>query len=427
MVYLILLAFALLFVIGVPIAFALGIAGSLYIVVVDGLPGEILVRRIFYALNSFPLLAIPLFILMAHLSERAGLIPRLVKWLLLLVGRLRGGMAYINVIASFLMAGVSGTAVSDVAELGRIEISMMRKAGYSLEFSAALTAATSVIGPVIPPSVAMVIYALAAGNISIGGLFLAGVIPGIMMAVLLFTLCRWKSGQETQRHSDRPPLAIFARETVRVLPLLALPLIILGGIISGIFTVTESAAVGVVYILAIGFLVTRELRVKDMVKGLVYAAETSAVLGMLMGTGAIVSWILTRNQAAAQLVEFVSAFGGADPVIFLAVTAATLLLLGLIMDATAVIIALAPLLAPVTVSLGIPPFQFATIFILTVMIGMITPPVGILLFVTSAVSGVRYERLAKAIVPFIILEVLVVLALITVPALTQWLPNAFGF
>ena len=240
-------------VIGVPVAFALGLSGAVY-VVWEGLPIEVLARRMYHVLDSFSLLAVPLFILVGDLSERSGLLDGLLKWLQILVGRLRGGIAYVNVLASMLFAGVSGAAVSDAASLGRVEIEMMRKSGYKLPFSAALTAASSLVGPIIPPSIAMVIFALAAGNISIGGLFLAGAVPGFLLGAGFLAIAWWHTRGREPDQTEFVGFRVLAGVTLRVLPLLALPVIIIGGILSGIFTVTESAAIGVVYVICIGFL-----------------------------------------------------------------------------------------------------------------------------------------------------------------------------
>lgn len=413
-------------VIGVPIAFALGIAGGAYIVYVEGLSVELLSRRMFYALNSFPLLAIPLFIMIGDLAERSGMLPKLVTWLRMILGWTRGGIAYLNVIASLIFAGVSGTAVSDVASMGRVEIQMMRRAGYDLEFSAALTAASSVMGPIIPPSVAMIIYALAAGNISIAGLFLAGVLPGALMALGLLILSWVKTRKGSFETQPFPPLQELAVQTVKVLPLLFLPVIIIGGVIGGIFTVTESAAIGTAYVIFIGFMITKELTVKDLYRSIVYSAEMSAVLGLLMGTGAIIAWILTRNQAAAELTEFLGQFSR-DPVVFMCITVGMLFLLGLVMDATAIVIALAPLLAPVALNFGIDSLHFGLVFVMTVMVGMITPPVGIVLFITSAVGEIKFERLSRAIIPFVVVEIIVVLLTVFFPAISTWIPRMAGF
>ncbi|MCC6469925.1 MAG: TRAP transporter large permease [Alphaproteobacteria bacterium] len=415
------------FLVGVPIAFCFGLAGGAYILFWEALPPGLLVRRMYYALDSFPLLAVPLFIMVGDLAERAGLIPRLVAWLKILVGWMRGGIAYMNVISMTIFSGISGTAIADLASLGRIMLGMMQKAGYDRGFSCALTAATSMLGPIIPPSVAFIIYALAVGNISIVGMFLAGALPGLVMALALLAWAWYKTRNDTQIEVyPRPSLREIGASTVQVLPILVLPLIIIVGITGGVVTVTESAAIAVIYVLVIGFLFTRELRLRDIYQSTLYAATTSAVLGMLMGTGAIISWILTRNQATALLADFVASVSG-DPVVYMLISFAALTIIGTVMEATPMIIALAPLMAPVAAKLGIPDIQFGLVFCMTVLVGMITPPVGLILFLTCTLGNISLERLSWAILPFCILESVVILAVILFPPLTLWLPRSLGF
>ena len=417
--------FAIAFLIGVPIAFSFGLAGAVYLLFWEGLPASLLVRRIYFVLDSFPLLAVPLFIMIGHLSERAGLIPSLLEWLQLLVGWMKGGIAYINVLASMLFAGVSGTAVSDVASLGRIEIQMMRRSGYDLSFCCALTAASSIVGPIVPPSVAMIIYALAAGNISIGGLFLAGAIPGFLLGGALLVYAYFMTrGREPVERSIAKPIDLVTN-TLSVLPLLGLPLIIIGGVVGGFVTVTESAAIGVIYVLVIGFGLTRELQLADIYDAFVHSAKTSSILAMLMGAGAIVSWILIRNQATAQLAEFMAGISS-DPTVFMLGVLGTLLVVGMVMEATAVIIALAPLLAPVALGYGIHELQFGLVFCMTVLLGMITPPVGVVLFLTASVGETSIEKLSRAIIPCILIVAVVIVAVVFFPSLTLWLPGLFG-
>jgi TRAP-type transport system large permease protein len=418
---------AVTLVLGVPVAFGMGLAGAVWILFVEGIEPSIIARRIYFALDSFPLLAIPLFIMMGFLAERSGLLPEMVRWLQLLLGRVRGGMAYVNVSGSMLMAGVSGTAVSDIASLGRMEIQIMTRAGYPLAFSAALTAASSIVGPIIPPSVAMIIYALAVGNVSIGGLFMAGVVPGLLIGLGLAVISWRKSLQYDATISpDRPTFRKIAVQTLRVIPLVCLPVVIVGGITLGIFTVTESAAIGVVYTLLVGFAWTRELRLRDIYDAAVYSAVISSVVGMLMGAGAILSWILTLNRVTHALAELLISVS-ADPMVLLGLVAASLLVVGMFLDAVPIIVALAPLLAPIARRYGIDDLQFAMVFILSSMIGLVTPPVGIILFMTAGISGVSPERLSLALLPFVLWMVAVVALLAAVPGFSLWLPRALGF
>ncbi len=419
--------FFLSIMIGMPIAFGMGIAGAIWILFVERLDPGLLARRMANAMQVFPLLSIPLFVVIGYLAERAGLLSDLVAWLLMLLGRLKAGMAYVNVVNSMFFAGISGTAVSDVASLGRIEIKLMEEAGYPRAHSAALTAASSICGPIIPPSVAMIIYALAAGNVSIGGLFLAGAIPGFVLGAGMLVMCWWhaRKGQYGILQ-DRPPLRDLLWQTARVAPLLILPLIILGGITSGVFTVTESAAIGVVYVLLIGFLYTRQLAWRDVRDAIVYSAVVSSVLGMLMGSGVVIGWILTRNQIGQQLADWIRSIS-ADPIVFMLLAASLLFFLGMVMDATAIIIMLTPLLAPIASEFGIPDFQFGIVFVLTCMLGLITPPVGVILFMLCTIAELPLHVLSRAVIPFVIWILGLIVLIIFFPFFTLFLPRLLGF
>lgn len=418
--------FLVALVVGVPIAFAMGLAGSTWIMFFEGLDPSVVVRRMYGIMGSFPLLAIPLFSMIGILAERCGMLPDLVKLLQMLLGRLKGGMAYINVANSLMMGGVSGTAVSDVASLGRVEIQMMKRAGYPAAYAAALTASTAVISPIIPPSVAFIIYGLAAGGVSIGGLFMAGVIPGVLMGLGLWAMAWFKSRKAGfGTLVDRPRPSVIFAQALRVIPFMLLPVIIVGGIIGGVFTVTESAAVGVLYVVIVGFLFTRTLRVKDILDSIIYSAIISSVVGMLMGAGAIVSWIITRNQVTQQLAELLVMITS-DPSMFMALVAITLLLLGTVMDATALIIMFAPLMVPIARQYGVPDIQFGVVFVMSCMIGMVTPPTGILLFMTSAFAKVPIEQVFKAILPFVFAAMALIGMLILFPALTLYVPSLLG-
>ncbi|KMK64943.1 TRAP transporter large permease [Puniceibacterium sp. IMCC21224] len=422
-----LLIFAAAITIGVPIAIGMGLAGASWILFFEGLEGSILIRRMYGILSSFPLLAIPLFSMIGLLAERSGMLPEMVKWLQMILGRVRGGVAYINVAASVIMGGVSGTAVSDVAALGRMEIRMMTQAGYSRPYAAALTAATAVIAPIIPPSVAMVIFGLAAGGISIGGLFVAGVIPGLLMgaglAFMVWSTAR-AAGEEVL--ASRPAPRDVILQTLRILPFLLLPVIVVGGIVTGVFTITESAAIGTVYTMVVGLVVTRTLRLRDVYDAMVYSAIISSVVGLLMGTGAIVSWILTRNRVTLYLAEMIGNFTD-QATVFLALVAVVLLVLGTVMEATALIIAAAPILVPIARQYGIDDFQFGLVFVLSCMVGMITPPVGILLYMTATIAEIPLEQVFRATLRYALSAMALIGLLILVPQLTTWLPDQFGF
>jgi tripartite ATP-independent transporter DctM subunit len=394
----------------------MGLAGSTWIMLFEGLNPTVVIRRMYGIMSSFPLLSIPLFSMIGILAERCGMLPDLVKWLQMLLGRLKGGMAYINVANSLVMGGVSGAAVSDVASLGRIEIQMMKRAGYPAAYAAALTASTAVISPIIPPSIAMIIFGLAVGNISIGALFMAGVVPGVIMGLGLWIMAWFKSRKAGFGHvMDRPPLHVIFRQTLRVVPFMFLPLIIVGGIIGGVFTVTESAAVGICYLLFVGFVVTGTLRLRDFYDSIIYSAIISSIVGMLMGAGAIVSWIIIRNQITQQLADFLVTITS-DPTMFMVLVALSVLALGTV----------APLLVPIARHYGINDIQFGVVFVMSCMIGMVTPPTGILLFMTSALGRVPIEDVFKAILPFVVAAMVLIGLLIFYPPLTLYVPHVLG-
>lgn len=413
--------------IAVPIAFGMGVAGVGWILLFEGLDSSILARRAYNALSSFSLLSIPLFVMIGMLADRCGMLPNLVRWLQLVFGWMRGGRAYISIVGSLIFSGISGTAVSDIASLGRLEIQMLRDSNYPLPYSAALVAVCAILAPIVPPSVAMVIYALAAGNVSIGGLFMGGVVPGLLLAAGLMTMSWFKARSGLYGRITRfPKLSVLAAETVHLLPLLGLPIVILGGIVTGIMTVTESAAVGVIYTLFIGFVVSRKLRLRDIYDAAVYSSAISSVLAMLIAAGAIVSWILTRNQVTQQLADFVIGLT-TQPVLFMVVVAVALLLLGTVMDATAIMIALVPMLAPIARIYGIDDLQFGVVFVVSSMIGLVTPPVGVVLALSATVANTSYNSVSREIWPFVVCCILVVALLIVFPGLTVWLPHYLGF
>jgi len=335
-------------------------------------------------------------------------------------------MAYINVVSAMLFAGISGTAVSDIASLGRTLIQLMTRAGYPMTYSAALTSATSIIGPIIPPSVAMIIYALAVGNVSVGAMFAAGAIPGVLFGVgflvmAFVTTRRGKYGVV----QPWPTARDFFRQTLRVIPLIALPVIIAGGIFSGVFTVTESAAVGVAYTVVVGLCSKPRLRWKDVYDATLYSAVVSAVAGMLLGAGAIVSWILTYNRVTQDLADLLLSLS-VGPIGYMLIVVVVLLILGMLMDAVPIMIALAPLLAPIAKQYGISDVHFGLVFVVTCLIGLVTPPVGIILFMTSSITGVKLEPLSLAVLPFVVWMTIVVILMVFFPPLTLWLPKLIG-
>lgn len=426
-----LVVFVISFIIGVPVAFCLGLSGLASLVFDLGGSASVIVSRLYSSMDSFPLLAIPLFVLMGQLLDKCGVLSRLSDFLVALLRPIKGGLAHVNVLLSMLFAGVSGTAVADIAAMGYLEVKMMEDAGYDKDFSAALTAASSICGPIIPPSVGMVLFALAVGGgVSIGGLFMAGIVPGLILGITMMitsVIVIKKRNMNTRiKTGEKVPVKTLVKLGLNAWPILLLPVIILGGIMFGIFTVTEAATVGCIYSLFVGFVVTKELRFSDIPLAIINAAVTTGTVAILFGAGNLVSWLLTVNQIPTLLAELITANIHSDWLFLIFVTI-FLGILGCFMDATAAIILMAPILYPIALSFEIPVFTFGVIFTMTLMIGMITPPVGVALFVTSSVTDVKINALVRSIIPYVIQEFAVVFLLIFIPGLTVWLPKVLGF
>ena len=417
--------FILLFIclfLGVPVAVSLGLSSLAYIMIA-GLPDVLLIHRMISGIDSFPLLAIPFFILAGHLMNTGGITTKIFAFARALVGWLPGGLGHVNVGASVVFAGMSGAAVADAGGLGNIEIKAMRDSGYDTDFAVGVTAASSTIGPIIPPSLPLVIYGVMA-SASIGELFIAGLVPGLLMAVSLMVMVAWyakKRNYPRDRHIDYGYIWKTLKQAI--LPLLT-PIIIVGGIAGGIFTPTEAAVAAVCYALFLGLVVYRSLTWKHLIRVSIDTIETSASILMIVASAAVFAWILAANQVAVLLGD--ALLGIADnKYILLLIMMAITLLIGLFMETIAAITILVPVLLPIAISAGIDPVHLGILLILNLMLGLLTPPVGMVLFVLSEVSGVQFERCVKATIPFLI-PLLIVLLLITfVPEVALWLPTAF--
>ena len=413
---------ALMLVLGVPVAVSLAGASLVYILM-DGTPVVVMIHTMVNGVDSFPLLAIPFFILAGHLMNTAGITNKIFAFARALVGWMHGGLGHVNVGASVIFAGMSGAAVADAGGLGTIEIKAMRDAGYDTDFSVGITAASSTIGPIIPPSLPLVIYGVMA-SVSIGELFAAGLIPGLMMAISLMLMVAWYS-----RRRNYPRDAAFAMSRLRTtfkaafLPLLT-PAIIIGGIVSGVFTPTESAVAAVMYALFLGLVVYRSLSWRHLVRVSIDTIETSAAILMIVAAASIFAYILTANQVAVSLADFLLGISENKNVVLL-IMMVMVLAIGLFMETIAAITILVPVLLPIADQVGIDPVHLGIILILNLMLGLLTPPVGMVLYVLSQVSGVRFERCVTATMPFLVPLVAVLMLIVFVPGLALWLPTYF--
>jgi tripartite ATP-independent transporter DctM subunit len=406
--------------ISVPLFASMGLAGLAF-VWLAGIPAAIVPQKIAQAANSFPLLAAPLFILMGNIMNASGVTDRIFAFATACVGWLRGGLCHANILASVIFAGMSGSAVADAGGVGTLEIKAMKDEGYDAETAAAITAASATIGPIIPPSLPMVIYGVSA-DVSIGGLFLAGVIPGLLMAGFLMVMV---SELARRRNMPRHPFAGLGglwQAYRRAHWALMTPVILFGGMIAGIFTPTEAAGVATVYALVLGLFVYRDFRLADLPRLIVDTVETTGVVLALVMTAAALGWCLSISRIPQTVGPMIVDLVG-HPLLFLLVVNILLLVVGCFMEALAAMLILIPILTPAAAQFGIDPIQFGLIFVLNLMIGTITPPVGVVLFITSKIAGISFEAMSRAIVPWLLPLLAVLMAVTLWPPLTTWLPS----
>jgi tripartite ATP-independent transporter DctM subunit len=407
---------------GLPVALALGLS-ALGAVILGGTPLQftILSQKMQFALQNYILLAIPLFILAAKLMNTAGISMRIFRFADTLVGFLPGGLGHANILGSLIFSGMSGAAVVDAAGLGQIEHEAMTKSGYPSKFAVACTAASSIIGPIFPPSIPMVVFSFVSG-VSVGRLFLGGVVPGLLMTAALMVWVAIQAKKHNYPRQPFPTLEAAKRSFAEaVVPLMA-PVILLGGIWTGIFTPTEAAGVASLYALLVGVFVLRELSFRDLVEAFTATARETAVIGFLVAGSAFYGWVLMRTGLTLKLAEALVGISR-DPAVILILINVFLLVVGCFLDSTVAILILGPIFMPVLAAAGIDPVHFGVVMVLNLMIGLMTPPFGMILFVMQQVSGLSFEDVVKACMPTIV-PLVVVLALITfIPSLVTWLPN----
>jgi tripartite ATP-independent transporter DctM subunit len=419
-------SFAVLLVIGVPIGFSLGIT-SLLAIWKSNMPVllNILPQRFFAGIDMFPIMAMPFFMIAGDLMNRCRITESLIEFANVLVGHIRGGLAHSNILASIFFAGITGAAVADAAALGSTLIPAMKRDGYDEDFSAAITAASSVIGPIIPPSTIMVIYGSIMG-VSIAGLFAAGIIPGILIGLFLmamtYVIAIKRNYPKRERMARLGEIwAVFKRSALA----LVLPFIILGGILGGFFTPTEAAAVAVFYAFFIGFFVTRTLKLSDLPDIFLNCAKSTGVIFLLMSAASILSFFLASERIPELLASAMLRISK-NPMVLLFLVNILLLIVGMFMDITAALLILAPILHPIAVSLGVHPLHFAIIMVVTLNLGLMTPPLGACLFVVCGITDLTIEQVSKEIFPFIIMEILVLFLITFVPGICMFVPKLLG-
>jgi len=412
---------------GMPVAYVLGVTSVFLMYQLGGTSlFPLIPMRFFNSINLFPLMAMPLFILAGEIMNRAGITNRIINFSTRLVGHFQGGLAHANILASILFAGLTGSAVADSAALGSMLIPGMAKKGYDKNFAAAVTAASSCIGPIIPPSIVMVIYG-AFMQVSIAGLFAAGIVPGLIMGITLMVFAHRISVKRNYPKEEKmaTPKEIFADFKKAFLSLM-MPVIILVGILGGIFTPTEAAAVAVLYALIIGFFVYRNIGLKDLYSMLCTMTRSSGIAFIVLSTAGIFIWLLTTEQVPQQIAGFVLSVTTNKYLVLLIINL-ILLFVGCFMDSIPALIILGPVFTPLAMQIGVHPLHFGTIMCLNLTIGLATPPLGACLFTCCAVGKVSLEGVTKEIIPFIVALIIAVFFVTYIPAISLTIPRLLGF
>jgi tripartite ATP-independent transporter DctM subunit len=407
----------------VPIGLSMLLASMAYLLPFGTIPMTVVPQRLWAGLESFPLLAIPFFVLAGSLMNVSGGAERIFAFCLTLVGHLRGGLGHVNVLASMIFAGMSGAATADAAGLGKIEIDSMKRDGYDGEFAAAVTAASSTIGPIIPPSVPLVVYGVMT-QVSIWQLFLAGILPGILMGLTMMGVVAYRARQRNYPVRPRASGSLIGREFLNSALALFAPVVILGGIFTGVFTPTEAGVVASAYALMLGF-VYRTIRFRDLPAVLKEAMLTTAQITFIVGAAGLFGWTMTYAQVPAALTSMVTELT-TNKVVVLILINVVMLAMGCFIDALALLIMMTPVVFPLALAMGIDPVQLGLIMVLNCMIGLVTPPVGICLYIVSDIAKTSIVKVARELTPFYAALILCLAAVTFVPALVTLVPNLIG-
>lgn len=415
------LSFAILVFASVPVGFGLGLSSLAAVLVSGQYPLGVLDQRMFTAMDSFALAAIPFYILAGGLMDGGGMSTRIVRFANSLVGHFRGGLAMVAVVASMFFAGVSGSAVADTAAIGAVLIPAMSKRNYDPDFSAALVASAGIVGPVIPPSIPMVLYGVLAG-VSIGRLFIAGVVPGVIIGLSLMAVAYY----EAVRHGYPPEPRVTLREFFTGLTdavwALMMPVLILGGILSGVFTATEAGVVAVVYAFLVGMFVYRELKWKDLPRILNGAVVGTAVVMLLVATSTLFGWLMTTERIPQMMAEAMTSWTN-NKILQLLIINVLLIVAGTFLDVSPALILVVPVLLPLVKTLGIDLVHFGIIVVVNLVIGLITPPVAPTLVVSANIAKISLDRITVAVWKFFIALIIILLLITYIPALSLWLPS----
>ncbi len=418
--------FGVLLLIGLPIGLvmvAAGLAGAVQFGGIDFL--EIVADRFYAGVSGFFLIAVPYFIFTAEIMNRAGLTDRLVAFANSLIGRIPGALSHVNILVSVFFAGITGAAVTDTVAIGKTLIPSMKKEGYGAAYSAAVTACSSIIGPIIPPSIIMIVYASTLRDVSVLSLFAAGLVPGLVMGGALLVvsgLLSWRRGYA--RHAGIS-FRFMLLTGIATLPAFGIPLLIIGGILSGLTTLTEAGALGAIYTLAVGVLGYRAIGWRDVWESLLSTVRFSGVVFLLLGASTVLGWFVTRSGVAREAAELITLISR-DPTVQILAVNALLLVLGMVVDVLPAVVIAAPVLAPAMIELGFHPLHFAMVMLLALNMGNITPPVGMTLMTASRIAEVSYESTIRESVPFFVSHLVVLIVASLSPSLVLWFPRLIG-
>jgi C4-dicarboxylate transporter DctM subunit len=420
-ILLLLLGMLLLFALGMPIAWSMALSSVVYLALGPGVPLQGMVQRLIGGIDTFAMLAIPFFILAGNLMNSGGITDRLVRFSTAVVGHITGGLGQVVVVTNMFMAGMSGSGVADASGTGTVLIPAMTKAGYRPSFAAAIVGASATIGPIIPPSILLVIYGSVA-SVSIGRLFLAGAVPGVVMGICLMIsvyIIAKRRGYPAERRSS---LWDLCRATLQVIPPMGMPAIILGGIIAGFMTPTEAAVAGAAYAFLLGFFIYREIKLADLPKIIVESSISTAAIVIIIAAAQPFGWILAYEQVPVNFVAWVAEM---DLVRWqlLALLMAAMLVVGCFMEGLAILVIATPVLLPLLAHAGIDPVHFGVVLVLNIMIGNITPPVGMIMYVVAALGKVSIVALTREMWPFFVALVVALVLVTYIPSLAMWLPN----
>ena len=419
--------FAALLVVGVPVAICIGLAtlGAL-LLSIDALPAmTTLAQRMVGGLNSFALLAIPLYIVSGLVMARSSMGKRLIRFARCLVGMVPGGLGFVNLLSSAMFGAIAGTAVAANTAVGSVMIPEMEKAGYGRDFSAAITATGSTVGLLIPPSNILIVYGVVAGGVSIAALFIAGYLPGLLVTASLMAVCAWHAKKHRLPPAGRVSLRESAYATLDALPSLALIVVAMGGILAGMFTATEAGAIAVLYSTALAGPVYRDLGLKDLLPILTRSAETTAIVLFLIATSVAMSWVLAYREIPTEIAGALLGISD-NPIVLLIIINLTLLVVGMFMDMTPAVLIFTPIFLPVAVEIGMSPLHFGIMIVLNLCIGLCTPPVGNVLFLSCAIANTTIARMMRPLLPMYAAMIAALLLVTYVPAISEWLPRQLG-